>query len=95
MSPDAASFLCSATKYAASTGCRLGGNVTSAFARSTSSPLSSPFSSRVIRPPAGSAVAFVMFHFVSAAEFRMLVVGLIGNFRIPPALLIDWTEGAT
>jgi hypothetical protein len=48
-----------------------GGSCTSDFARSTSSPFSSPCASRVMRPPGSCGVSFVMFHFLSAAEFRM------------------------
>ena len=68
--PAAFSFLCCSTSASIVSGGD-GGSCTSALARSISSPFSSPFASRVMRPPGCCGVSFVMFHFRSAAELRM------------------------
>ena len=68
--PAAFSFLCCSTSASIVSGGE-GGSWTSALARSISSPLSSPFASRVMRPPGCCGVSLVMFHFRSAAELRM------------------------
>ena len=64
--PAAFSFLCCSTSASIVSG-GAGGSCTSAFARS----ISSPSASRVMRPPDGCGVAFVIRHFASAAELRM------------------------
>src|SRR5262245_27673755 len=62
VSPTALSFLC-CSMSSSMVSFDWGGSCTSDFARSISSPFSSPSSPRVMRPPDISGVAFEIFHF--------------------------------